>query len=356
MSERTQKQAAIKRASLESQKAANQLDGESREQLRNLWLAILNDLKTVLETHGSVDGQLRIETLAQIKQQAELIFNAAINSQTAMIDAAMLSSATLGAQPFSGAIGFSEYQIPQKTVAVVRAFMADDGLQLSDRIWGNAEEAKAIFNKRVTAAVIQGQSASEAAINLVRENLPISKDIELKQQSASAKNVFKDIKTQLFDGPYYNMRRVFRTEINRAHGTAFEAAVSSHPDTVGTQFLLSPNHPKVDICDMHARVNRFGLGKGVYPIDKNPWHAHPDTLSYTQVVFSDEITKQDKENKTDRITFLKAKSKPYQVAVLGKKKTLALELGYLKENEINTPWKDLEKRYARRGYDLTHFN
>ena len=101
---------------------------------------------------------------------------------------------------------------------------------------------------------------------------------------------------------------------------------------------------------MHARANLYGLGKGVYPKGKSPWPAHPNTLSYEQVVFIDEITEEDRANQTDRISWLKGQSQQAKKAVLGHdKKVAALDKGYLKESMIATPWKHLEPALKRKG-------
>lgn len=57
----------------------------------------------------------------------------------------------------------------------------------------------------------------------------------------------------------------------------------------GLRFMLSPRHPRVDICDEHAAADLYGLGQGVYPVDECPWPAHPNTFSYTEAVYRDEI-------------------------------------------------------------------
>ncbi|AZR60628.1 hypothetical protein ELB75_11835 [Eikenella corrodens] len=45
----------------------------------------------------------------------------------------------------------------------------------------------------------------------------------------------------------------------------------------------------MDICDEHAAADLYGLGQGVYPVDECPWPAHPNTFSYTEAVYRDEI-------------------------------------------------------------------
>src|SRR5690606_12522781 len=152
---------------------------------------------------------------------------------------------------------------------------------------------------------------------------------------------------------YARARRVFRTELNRAHGTAYMEAGFRVSGVIGTRFLLSPAHPRRDICDMHAKVNRYGLGPGVYPKDRNPWPAHPNTLSYVVVVFDDEVSAADRAGKVDRISWLKQQSAETKAAVLGSGgKVSALDRGILKEDEIGTPWNVLKKRYEKRGINV----
>jgi hypothetical protein len=89
-----------------------------------------------------------------------------------------------------------------------------------------------------------------------------------------------------------NATRLFRTEINRAHGEAYIKGFLSLPDAAGVRFTLSPMHPKPDICDVHAAADLYGLGPGVYPTRETcPWPAHPNTMSYVVGVFKDEVRK-----------------------------------------------------------------
>src|SRR3989304_8893376 len=166
-------------------------------------------------------------------------------------------------------------------------------------------------------------------------------DIQAKRGAAAANGISKAAGQALMTGEgnaYTQALRVFRTEINRAHNTAYETAAFEDDQVVGTRFLLSPNHPRPDICDMHANGNLHGLGKGVYPQGKTPYPAHPNTLSFIVAVFSDEITEADRKGKEDRITWLKTQSPGMQQAAVGRtKKRAALEQGLLKENQIASP-------------------
>ena len=85
------------------------------------------------------------------------------------------------------------------------------------------------------------------------------------------------------------LRCPLRTEINRAHGERYKQLARADENVIGLRFMLSPRHPRVDICDEHAAADLYGLGQGVYPVDECPWPAHPNTFSYTEAVYRDEI-------------------------------------------------------------------
>jgi hypothetical protein len=180
----------------------------------------------------------------------------------------------------------------------------------------------------------------------------VPKDVVDKVGAAEALRVSREIKNGLMTGegsPYANALRVFRTEINRAHGEAYQATAFAHPDVIGTRFLLSPNHPMHDVCDMHAHANLYGLGPGVYPQGKNPWPAHPNTLSYTEVVFHDEITDADRAGQQDRISWLKDQPPQVREGVLGgRNKRIAFDAGHIGEGEIATPWRIIKERLEKR--------
>jgi len=208
----------------------------------------------------------------------------------------------------------------------------------------------------IERAVIQGHSASRAADDFILRGERIPPDVAAKMGEAQAGKIATSAASALLTGegnPRANALRLFRTEMNRAHGEAYRAAAFETPGVIGTRYLLSPNHPRPDICNMHSSVNRYGLGPGVYPKGKSPWPAHPNTLSYEEVVFDDEIGQADRVGKEDRISWLKTQTPAVQEGVLGgRRKRAALIKGVLRENEISTPWRVLKKRYLRRGIEV----
>ena len=163
-----------------------------------------------------------------------------------------------------------------------------DGLNLSARLWrihaGAARDLKSV----VDVAVQRGWDAEHT----LQRTLNITPELKQALEEAGAGEVARRLEAGLLTSPgnaAMKFRRVLRTEINRAHGERYKQLARADENVIGLRFMLSPRHPRVDICDEHAAADLYGLGQGVYPVDECPWPAHPNTFSYTEAVYRDEI-------------------------------------------------------------------
>lgn len=354
---RTATKAAIKRASQAARRKMRKLDKAQLTQLEGLYRQAAEDIRAYLIARAGDDNTLRLEVMQTLLSQAESRLNQLAAERNHLLESGLAQAADLGVEPFAGAldVGTSLTRIADDAARLVTQFVAEDGLQLSQRIWNLDAQAREVVAGRIQQALVRGWSATKAAQEFINAGLAVPRDVAGQINEASGSRVGRDVWDGLMTGPgspMDNAMRVFRTEINRVHGEAYQAAAFEHPDVIGTRFLLSPAHPRVDICDMHAKVNRYGLGPGVYPKDKNPWPAHPNTLSFTEVVFADEVSDEDKAGKQDRLEWLKRQSAPVQEGVLGgRKKRQAFQRELITENQIASPWRSIEKRLRRRGID-----
>jgi hypoxanthine-guanine phosphoribosyltransferase len=75
----------------------------------------------------------------------------------------------------------------------------------------------------------------------------------------------------------YLANRIARTEIARAQNAQLARELLAD-DRIGfVQIRLSSKHPRPDICDLHAKLDAYGLGPGVYPkadAPLPPFHPH----------------------------------------------------------------------------------
>ena len=360
--QRTRVKATIKRASARARLQMNSLDRSILQQLEQIYVNAANDIEQQLKRYADGENNLRIEVLQDIRQQIDRVINNIRDQRNRLLNSGLEQAANIGLMPYESVSDSSVItRIADESLRFVRSFVAADGLQLSDRIWRLDNGARQALVDTIESGIVQGWGASEAANQFLNNGQPVPGDIQNKMRAGSAETLAKQSRRALLSGagsPRHNAMRVFRTEINRAHGEAYISAGETLDDYAGWKFLLSPKHPETDICDMHARVNRYGLGPGVYPDRKRtPWPAHPNTLSYVEIVFADEITAADKAGRLNRIDWLKEQSADVQRAVLGSgQKRAALQRGILRESEISTPWKVLKKRYSKRGINVDELN
>ena len=74
---------------------------------------------------------------------------------------------------------------------------------------------------------------------------------------------------------YYG-ERIARTEMSRAYSDGVFSKTFGDSEVIGYRWRLSSNHPRFDICDLHANADFYGMGAGVYPKDAYPLYpAHP---------------------------------------------------------------------------------
>ena len=357
MSDRTKKKAAIKRASAKARRSATQLDGQALRELQGLYQGALNEVKQELSAAADEQNQIRLERLGALRNRLESHLSTLKNQKGELLIQTLGRAAQLGVGPLEPHLdSVTARACMDKAVLMARSFTANDGLQLSDRLWRINDHNQDAVIRSVERAVIRGYDASRSAAEFLEKGLPVPADLQKAQQQANPETIGRTVGRALMKeegNPYANARRLFRTEINRAHGLAYQEAAFEDDDVIGTRFLLSPNHRHRDICDMHASVNRHGLGRGVYPKGKSPWPAHPNTISYEEAVFADEVTEEDRAGKEDRISWLKQQPPAIQQSVLrSQKKAAALNNGLLTEQQIATPWNVLKQRYQRQGIDI----
>lgn len=350
----SQVKASIKRASSRARSRLRKIDKHAHRRLTEIYQQARIEIVGLIQEAEAADGTIRMERLNRLRDQVDARLSALSRSRDELLGSQMREAAELGLDPFAGIIA-NPGEIADRALLDVINFVAADGLQLSDRIWRIDQQTRDVIRNSLEQAIIRGDSATRAARDFIQRDLQVPIDLQRKIGAAQAHKIAQQTGAALINGesPLYHAKRLFRTEINRVHGEAYMASAFESEDVIGTKFLLSPNHPKTDICDMHAAVNRYGLGKGVYPKDRNPWPAHPNTLSFTVVVFADEVTQADRDGKENRIDWLKQQSPARQQSVLkSRKKRAALHQGLLKENQIATPWRALKERYTRQGIDI----
>lgn len=148
-----------------------------------------------------------------------------------------------------------------------------NGLYLSDRIWEQSEKYRTTMRDLIQESVAIGQDAVKTA-RMLQQYVRQGKST----LAANYPNMMKRMKGRIPGNISYEALRLARTEMTAAFGEGTIAAARVSPSYVGMKWVLSHNHPVVDICDTLAEHDE-GLGRGVYPPgDEPPYPAHPNCL------------------------------------------------------------------------------
>lgn len=352
-----QRAAAIRRAQIESQRLLVQRLNQIEQEVLVLYREATERIAELILSAASVDGVLTVVSVSVVSSAINQVLDDLSGARTAILNQAIDEMVDLGLSPFDGETGRIDLDpIRSDTIQQIRQFAANDGLKLTDRV---ARVDSALKQRLVTALeerVSAGTAYSQAVERFIGTN-DLPQDVLTLRGEGAARAAAQDARNELDGGKQYRAAlQIIRTESIRAKGLAHRSASAAHPDIVGMKYQLSPRHPRPDICDLHAGVNRYGLGPGVYPPDRSPWPAHPNTLSFEQVVFKDEITDEDRNGKQSRIDFLSHQPLEMVKEALGghPAKLKAFQAGLVNERSIATPWATLRKRLITQGVDVGH--
>lgn len=346
------------------QRGIEKLDAEAQAELLELMERAAGDVARTLKRAAGADGLIPAHVLPTVIAQIELILIELRDAQIALIEDAVQQASENGAGLIdalqdaakAGRIQPSSVtRLPDRKAAANEALQAvlhqlqDDGLNLSDRLWRNWQALREELLPQIQRSVLTGQTARAATREaLLRTGTATAADldkIELARAGALAGQVDEILGSEAGTA-YTNAQRVFRTEMDRANILAARAGIYATEGVVGTRFLLSPAHPRFDICDVHAGVNLHGLGPGVYPPGTSPLPAHPNTLSYEEAVFEWEVTEQDRA-RDDLIEWMGGLGNDDLYGVLqSKDKVRAFRAGLLQPGEVTLPWRELRGRYG----------
>lgn len=89
-------------------------------------------------------------------------------------------------------------------------------------------------------------------------------------EAENEKQLIKALDVAMYERNRYLANRIAQTELHRIHTHQKVKEILADDGVEVVQIRLSATHPKVDICDYHANLDAYGLGKGCYPKDKAP--------------------------------------------------------------------------------------
>jgi hypothetical protein len=355
---------AIKRATQQARNAVKELDAESIQNLLEVYQQAADQVRSQIQAAADSNNQVQQPQLQALLDQISGILDQLGEERDALLQENIGQAAQLGVRPFTAqgvlAVGGSQavidssaaMRINQAAVDFVMNGRQADGLSLSERVWRLNQGAKEVLQRAIASAVIRGNSAARAARELLMKGQPVPAETQQLVAAGQAPRVAQlaDLLTTGDGGEVWKAERVFRTEINRAHGEAFMASASKTPGFAGFRFLLSPQHPRPDICDLLAKQNLHGLGEGVYPTrELTPWPAHPNTLSFLEIVFESEISPEDRAGQETELQALQRLAPDIRAGVLGPTKAQYFDRGLLTTGMIRAPLSAVDETLKQQG-------
>ena len=199
-----------------------------------------------------------------------------------------------------------------------------------------ADVAKYQAELKKASAYIQRLKDSDAPTgNLKRAYQRVLNATESGSQNAIDKAISKAVDAKM----RYNAQRIARTEGARAWGNATRNEYIDDPDIVAMQYRLSSAHVVPDICNLHTESDLYGLGAGIYPLEKGPdYPFHPGCLCNISPVFVDEVNGKGKFSPAGGDDYLESIPEGKRVAILGK-------TGAEEWSNGDAKWQDVAKNY-----------
>lgn len=355
--------AAIRRASQQARNAMHELDASGAEALLALYQGAADQVRAAIQARVDATDTVPQHQLRELLRQIDDIVHGLGRQRDQLLMDQISQAAELGVRPYTAqgmaAVGGTQavlesgaaQRVHQAAVRFVLEFTAADGLALSGRLWRLDQGAKEVLIRAIGQAVVQGWDAARAAAQFMYRGEAVPADVALRAAGGKAAALLRAADLLTGDGgEVWKADRVFRTEINRAHGEAFMAGGENTPGFAGWRYLLSPRHPRPDICDLLASQNLYGLGPGVYPDrERCPWPAHPNILSFVEMVFQDEITDADRAGKETELQALQRLAPEIRAGVLGQTKAEYFDQGLLSKGMIRSPLRAVRARLERQG-------
>ena len=255
-----------------------------------------------------------------------------------------------------------------------------DKITLSKALYTELREVKNSVKSVIKTAIKEQKSANELA-KMLYEGYDFKADpLKVKRKfpkylwEKSAKTKVKNIKTPALRTAYskllkdesklvanqalkvagyekarYYAKRIALNETARAYNDARAFEYASSNDIQVVKIQMSITHPRTDICDYYAGVDKYGLGAGVYPKDKAPVPPfHPFCRCQMVPKYSHEYAKPKLNANADK-EYLSGLKEWQRARILGSK---AKANEALKTGDINSVFNAMKpERYKVKSID-----
>ena len=255
-----------------------------------------------------------------------------------------------------------------------------DKITLSKALYTGLKQSKNSVKSVIKTAIKEQKSANELA-KMLYEGYDFKADpLKVKTKypkylwEKSAKTKVKNIKTPALRTAYskilkdesklvanqalkvagyekarYYAKRIALNETARAYNDARAYEYANSNDIQVVKIQMSITHPRTDICDYYAGVDKYGLGAGVYPKDKAPVPPfHPFCRCQMVPKYADEYAKPKLNANADK-EYLSGLKEWQRARILGSK---AKASEAMKTGDINSVFNAMKpERYKVKSID-----
>ena len=234
---------------------------------------VRSEVAELLTEFAASDGTIKRQRLSRVMRELDGVERDLRRYGTAVMDEVITQSATFATQavnagfatvsgvPMIQAGGFE--QINRDVFNYVTRRFTDDGLVLSNAVWGTSGDIRDALGKTLRSDIIRGESVGKMVSNV------------------------RDV----YANETWKIKRLVVTEGNTAYRAA--AAMSAERSDVVEWVQLNDNGARHKNHEMHrcyelAREDRYGQGAGIFkPTDSEIYMPHPQCSSYITSVLDE---------------------------------------------------------------------
>jgi hypothetical protein len=98
----------------------------------------------------------------------------------------------------------------------------------------------------------------------------INEALDALQKGRGEKVLNRKLEVAFQERMRYHATRIAQTELHRAYMDKQADEIMADETIQAVKVVMSATHPRIDICDVFAKQDKYGLGPGIYPKDKAP--------------------------------------------------------------------------------------
>lgn len=224
---------------------------------------VRGELADMLADFADDDGTIKRRRIAMVLRELDEIETSLRERGTVALETVIKQSSEWTTRKITKAIGISLSKsafdrVNEHVIKYVVKRFGEDGLVLSDRIWGLSGEIRDELSSVIRSSLIRGDGIN-AMIPRIR---------------------------RVYENETWKIRRLARNESVTAHRAAI--SYNARESDVVKWVKFHAGVKRSEACVALARENRYGIGPGVFkPTDTDIWMPHVNCTSYISYILDE---------------------------------------------------------------------